>query len=125
MEDMIRVMLVDDHALVRKGLYTLLERQPDMEIVGEAGNGMEAVTLARSICPDVILMDINMPVMNGLEATRLISTEMPGIWIVGLSINDDAETTEAMLEAGAACHLTKSCHSDSIVSVIRNHRKTK
>lgn len=120
MDKKIRVMLADDHGAVRQGLSALIETQPDMEIVGEAADGVEAVSLARKCCPDVILMDINMPEMNGLEATRIISTELPKTQIIGLSINAEAETGAAMLEVGAACHLAKDCDSCSILKAIRN-----
>jgi len=87
--------------------------------VGEAADGVEAVTLARKCCPDVVLMDINMPIMNGLEATRIISAELPQIRIIGLSINDDAETNAAMQAAGAATLVGKDCGSGTLLTVIR------
>lgn len=120
MSTKIRVMLADDHVVVRQGLSALLESQSDIEIVGEAADGLEAVALARRCSPDVILMDINMPKMNGLEATRIISTELPRTRIIGLSINDDAETIAAMQAAGAATHVGKDCGSCTLLTVIRS-----
>jgi len=120
MDHKIRVMLADDHLVVRQGLSALLESQTDIEIVGEAADGVEAVTLARKCCPDVVLMDINMPVMNGLEATRIISAELPQTRIIGLSINDDAETIAAMQAAGAATLVGKDCGSCTLLTVIRS-----
>jgi len=120
MDNKIRVMLADDHRVVRQGLSALIEGQSDMEIVGEAADGVEAVSLARKCSPDVILMDINMPKMNGLEATRIISAELPQTRIIGLSINDDPETIAAMQAAGAANHVGKDCGSRTLLTVIRN-----
>jgi DNA-binding NarL/FixJ family response regulator len=119
MDNKIRVMLADDHMVVRQGLSALIEGQSDMEIVGEAADGVEAVNLARRCSPDVILMDINMPKMNGLEATRIISAELPQTRIIGLSINDDPETIAAMQAAGAANHVGKDCGSRMLLTVIR------
>jgi len=119
MDHKIRVMLADDHMAVRQGLSALLEIQPDIEIVGEAADGAEAVTLARKLNPDVILMDINMPNLDGLEATQLIKAELPSIRIIGLSINAEAETGAAMMDAGAACHLAKDCESCFLLKAIR------
>jgi len=119
MDKKIRVMVVDDQAVIRRGLSALLNGHTDIEIVGEAADGVEAVALARSLFPDVILMDINMPKMNGLEATKIISAEVPCAWIVGLSINDDPETTACMLDAGAAVHLAKGCDCSDLLAAIR------
>jgi PAS domain S-box-containing protein len=116
----IRVMLVDDHAVMRQGLSSLLGHQTDIEIVGEAEDGQAAVELARAINPDVILMDISMPKMNGIEATRAIHPDQPNIRIIGLSMFDAADQAAAMLEAGAAAYLTKSGNSDALLSAIRS-----
>ncbi|HSB54857.1 MAG TPA: response regulator, partial [Gemmatimonadales bacterium] len=101
----LRVLVVDDHALVRRGFATLLAGEPDLEVVGEANNGQRAIEVARQTAPDVILMDINMPVMNGIDATRAIHAESPAIRVIGLSVFDDPEQSDAMRQAGAAGYL--------------------
>jgi|GEM_PF-381208 len=118
--DKIRVMLVDDHEVVRNGLSTLLGIIPDIEVVGESSDGEAAVRMARKILPDVILMDINMPKMNGLEATRLIHSEFPQIRIIILSMYEDHDDAAAALSAGASVFLTKSGSTDKLLAAIRN-----
>ena len=118
-EQTLRVLLVDDHAVMRQGLAALLEGYEDIEVVGEAADGSEAVELARTLRPDVILMDINMPGMNGIEATRVIHSESPGIRILGLSINESAASAGPIKEAGAEAYLSKSSDSEAILQAIR------
>jgi DNA-binding NarL/FixJ family response regulator len=115
----IRVLLVDDHAMVRQDTRELLERQEDLEIVGEAGDGAEAVNLAAQLRPDVILMDVRMPVMNGIEATRRIKAQQPEISILALSAYDDAQFVAAAKEAGACCYLLKNARANELVAAIR------
>jgi signal transduction histidine kinase len=114
-----RVMLVDDHAVMRQGLAALLEDEPDLEIVGQASDGDAAVGLARVVHPDVVLMDINMPIMNGIEATRAIHEEMPEIKIIGLSMFEEAEQAAAMRGAGAIRYMSKSGPARLVVEAIR------
>lgn len=114
----IRVLLVDDHKMVREGFRTLIECDPQIEVAGEAANGEEALEQARLIKPDVVIMDINMPRMNGIEATRRLKQEMPDISIIGLSVHDDRGLTATMLEAGASCYLTKGGQSEELSRAI-------
>jgi PAS domain S-box-containing protein len=115
----IRVMLVDDHAVMRQGLSSLLSLQPDIEIVGQASDGEEAVNLARKIIPDIILMDISMPKMNGIEATRIIHSEFPGIRIIGLSMYTGNGQAVAMINAGASAYQSKGDNTDLLLATIR------
>jgi DNA-binding NarL/FixJ family response regulator/anti-sigma regulatory factor (Ser/Thr protein kinase) len=114
-----RVVLVDDHAVMRQGLAALLADEQDLEIVGEASDGQAALDLARAVHPDVMLMDINMPVMNGIEATRLIHAELTDIRIIGLSMFDEVEQAAAMRSAGAVHYMSKSAPARSVVAAIR------
>ena len=115
----IRLLLVDDHAVVRSGLKMLLANETDVEIVGEAGNGSEAVTLAGSARPDVILMDIGLPDMTGIEAARLIKSKFPKISIVALTIHEDEEYFFKMLEAGASGYVPKRAAPEELLTAIR------
>jgi CheY-like chemotaxis protein len=114
----ITVLLVDDHAMVRQGLRTVMEAFPNIEIVGEASNGNEAVTLVERSRPAVVLMDINMPKLNGIEATARIKTEHPNVAIIGLSVNADSANQEAMKKAGATMLLPKEAVIDELYNAI-------
>jgi PAS domain S-box-containing protein len=115
----IRVLLADDHALFRNGLGRLLKNEPCLEVVGQAADGKEAIELAQKLKPDVILMDISMPKVNGIEATQIIHGQSPGIRIIGLSMYEDQEHWQAMRDAGAADYKTKGCAAAEIVAAIR------
>lgn len=116
---MIKVMLVDDHALVRAGLRRILEDTPDMDVVAEADTGEDAIKLAREHKPEVVLMDINMPGIGGLEATRRLMQYDDGIKIIAVSMYADDPFPGRMLSAGAMGYLTKDCAADEIVVAIR------
>ena len=116
----LRVELVDDHEVVRKGLRLLLEDHADLSVVGEARDGMESVEMARELKPDVIVMDINMPRMNGIEATKLILQELPGTTVVGFSIAIDPYTEQVLKAAGAFGCVTKARAGEEIYTTIIN-----
>jgi DNA-binding NarL/FixJ family response regulator len=112
-------LITDDHKVVRRGLRGFLELDPALEVVGEAGNGEEAVTMARHLEPDVVLMDLLMPVMDGIEATRQIRREMPEVEVVALtSVLEDASVTGA-IRAGAIGYLLKTTDADELCEAIK------
>jgi DNA-binding NarL/FixJ family response regulator len=114
-----RILLADDHKITRQGLRSLLEKQPDMEVVAEAENGRTAVRLAAEMAPDVVIMDITMPDLNGVEATRQILDKSPDIKIIGLSMHSDALFVTEMLKNGAAGYLLKDCAFEELTRAIR------
>jgi PAS domain S-box-containing protein len=116
--DRIRILLVDDHSMVRQGLRTVLDSYPDLEVVGEAADGLDAVAVAERLRPEVVLMDINMPRMNGIEATEQIKTRHPTTVIIGLSVNADRENRQAITKAGAVMLLTKEAAVEELYSAI-------
>ncbi len=118
-EDKIRTLVVDDHTVVRQGISTLLSLYSDIEMVGEAGDGQEAVEKARQLHPDVILMDISMPRMDGIQATRIIRSELPYVRIIGLSMHDKQDQADQMIQAGASAYCTKDGSTDELLSAIR------
>jgi two-component system, NarL family, response regulator LiaR len=115
----IRVMLVDDHNVVRSGLATFLRAYEDLELVAEARNGLEALDLCREKRPDVILMDLMMPEMDGIAATRLILQECPGMKIVAMTSFEEEELVQGVLAAGAISYLIKNVTSDELANAIR------
>ncbi|MFQ5419050.1 MAG: response regulator [Anaerolineae bacterium] len=115
----LRLLLVDDHALVREGVAGLLEAHPDIEIVGEAEDGLQALEKARATMPDAILMDIEMPQCDGLEATRLIKREMPYVKIVILTVHDADERLFEAVRSGAQGYLLKSIGSAELIEMLR------
>ena len=121
----IRVLLVDDHVVMRQGLSRLLQEEEDLEVVGEASNGVEAIEKARQLLPDVILMDFSMPVMDGIDATRIIHEEQPDACIIGLSMYEEQDRSADMLRAGAMAYLTKSGRPETLMSTIRRYRDRK
>jgi NarL family two-component system response regulator LiaR len=115
----IRILLADDHVLVRQGTRELLEQEEDMEVVAEAGDGEEAVQLATRQRPDVAIMDIAMPRLNGIEATKQIKALRPATAVLVLTAYDDDQYIFALLEAGAAGYLLKDVHADELIKAIR------
>jgi len=118
--DIIRVIIAEDHALVREGTRQLIEREPDIEVVGEATNGAEAVALVDALLPDVALVDISMPVMSGIEATERIKSAHPGTAVLVLTAYDDDQYVFALLQAGAAGYLLKDVDSSEVIRAIRS-----
>jgi len=115
----IRVVIADDHALVREGTRQILEDQPGLAVVGEAADGEEAVALASRLRPDVVLMDIAMPRLNGIEATRLIKQASPSTSVLVLTAYDDDQYIYALLDAGAAGYLLKNVRGDELAQAVR------
>jgi DNA-binding NarL/FixJ family response regulator len=115
----IRILLVDDQALFREGLKTLLSVQPDLEVIGEAGNGEEALHLARELHPTVVLMDLQMPVLDGVAATRRLHQEQPDCRVIVLTTFDDDEYVFEGLRAGAVGYLLKDAPSEKLAEAIR------
>jgi PAS domain S-box-containing protein len=115
----IRVVLVDDHIVMREGLAGLLRGEPDITVVGEASDGESGVAVVRQVHPDVVLMDLSMPGMSGIEATRLLQVEMPEVRVIGLSMFEQADRAEAMRRAGAVDYVTKSGPADALLAAIR------
>ena len=118
-DELIRVLVADDHTLFRDGMDRMLKKRPGLRVVGHAGDGREAIDLAEKLKPDVILMDIGMPRVNGIEATRIIHREHPGIRIIGLSMYEDQDRAQAMRDAGACDYKTKGCAFPELISAIR------
>jgi DNA-binding NarL/FixJ family response regulator len=115
----IRMILVDDQLLFRRGLRALFEEEEDFEIVGEASDGREAIDLARTTRPDAILMDINMPICNGVEATRIIKAEQPDVKIVALTVSDDDQDLFEAIKAGAQGYLLKDLRPEELFEMLR------
>ena len=115
----IRVLLADDHRIVREGVRSLLDNEPDMEIVGEAEDGRQALELVSELLPDVIVIDITMPNLNGVDATRQIVQNFPNVKVIALSIHSSRAFVADMLKAGASGYVLKECSFDELVEAIR------
>jgi two-component system response regulator NreC len=119
MEKSIRLILVDDHDVVRTGVKTFLEKQPGLQVIGEAGSGEQAIAILKNLDPDVIVMDITMPGMDGLEATRRIKSLRPECRVLALTVHEDKQYFFEMLAAGASGYITKQAAADELVAAIR------
>jgi len=117
-----RVLVVDDHKIVREGLVGLMQFEPDIEIVGQASDGPQAIELAELLQPDVIVMDVNLGDMSGVEATKRILAKHPNVKVIGLSMHVDKDLAKAMRDAGAAAYLTKGGPSEDLLAAIRAAR---
>lgn len=115
----IRILLADDHKIVRQGLRTLLEKEPDMEVVAEAEDGRASLRLVKELIPQVVIMDVGMPDLNGIEATRQVVAEFPQIKVVALSMHSDRRFVVNMLKAGASAYLLKDSAFEELASAIR------
>ena len=115
----IRILLADDHQMVRDGLRALIEQQPDMELIAEAPDGRSAVELSLRLSPDVVIMDVGLPDLNGVEATRKILAEQPGVKVIGLSMHSDWRYVSGMLEAGAVGYVLKEGAFEELASAVR------
>ena len=119
MKRKIRILLADDHKLVRQGFRLILASQEDMEVVGETGNGREAVELSKSLKPDVVLMDVTMPELNGIEATRRIREASPHIRVLALSVHRDSVYVREIVRAGAEGYLLKESADTDLLAAVR------
>jgi DNA-binding NarL/FixJ family response regulator len=112
-------LIADDHKIIRDGLKTLIDKEVGMKVIAEAENGLETVRLVQKLRPNVVIMDVSMPDMNGVDATRKIMEETPGVRIVGLSMHSDRHYVLGMLEAGASGYLLKDCAFEELTKAIR------
>jgi DNA-binding NarL/FixJ family response regulator len=113
-----RLVLADDHHLLRRGFRSLLSGEPDLEVVGEASNGMEAIEMCRRLRPDLILMDVRMPEMDGITATRRIKEEQPGVGVLVVTMHDNPDYLLEALDAGAAGYVLKDAPADRLISAV-------
>jgi DNA-binding NarL/FixJ family response regulator len=115
----LRVLLADDHAVVREGLKVLINTQPDMEVVGEAADGVAALAAARSLRPDILVVDVSMPEMTGAQATQALKAERPEVKVLALSVHQDQSYLRSLLEAGASGYILKRAAAHELVHAIR------
>jgi len=114
----IQILITDDHQLFREGIVNLLAAAPEIKIVGQAGNGLEAIEMSRTLNPDVVIMDLSLPVINGVDATRILHQELPAIRILVLSMHADKHFIKEALEAGASGYLSKNCTYSQLIDAI-------
>ena len=115
----VRIILAEDHRITREGLVNLLQERPDMEVVGEAENGREAVKLASELSPDLVIMDVTLPDLNGIDATRIITSGSNNTKVIALSMYSDKQFVQGMIQAGASGYLLKDCAFEELVSAIQ------
>ncbi len=115
----IRILVADDHKIVREGLIALLQKNSQLQVVGEAENGRQAVQLAAELRPEVVIIDIGMPDLNGIEATRQIVADHPGVKVIALSMHSDKRFVKGMLKAGASGYLLKYCATEELLTAIQ------
>jgi two-component system, NarL family, response regulator NreC len=115
----LRILLAEDHEMVREGLRSLVNAQPDMEVIGEAGNGQAAIERARELAPDIIIMDVSMPRMNGLQATEKLKRDLPHVKVLALTRHTDTGFLQQLFRAGASGYVLKQSTSDELVRAIR------
>lgn len=120
-ERTIRLVIVDDHRVLQESLALLLDRQTDMEVVGVAGDGASAAQVVAAALPDVVLMDVSLPDMSGVEATRAVLAAAPSVRVIGLSMHDEDGVMQAMREAGAVAYRLKDGPADLLLAAIREH----
>ena len=113
-----KVLIADDHGIVRQGLASLINKQPDIEVVGEAKDGREALDLARELSPDIVIMDVSMPNLNGADATRLILSDNPGIRVIALSMHTEKRVIRDIIQAGAIAYVLKSYMFDELTKAL-------
>ncbi len=116
----VKILIADDHQAMRETLKTLLAQDKNLEVIGEAGNGKEAIESAKALHPDVVIMDIAMPVMNGIDATKILLHEMPGLQVIGLTMYSNHHFINSMMDAGASTVLSKDTLYQEILYAIRS-----
>ncbi len=121
----IKVLIAEDHKIVREGLCALLSKEADIKVIAEAEDGSTAVQLARELLPDIVVMDIGLPNLNGIEATRQIVASVPGVKVIALSMHSYRRYILEMLKAGAKAYLLKDCAFEEMVQAVRNVKKNK
>jgi two-component system, NarL family, response regulator NreC len=114
-----RVLIADDHRIVRDGLRALLEKQADINVVADAENGRATVQMALRLKPEIVIMDVSMPDLNGIDATRLIVSQLPGVRVIGLSMHSDRRFVAQMFKAGASAYLLKDCAFEELFRAVR------
>ncbi|MCW8346988.1 response regulator transcription factor [Vibrio sp. ZSDZ65] len=119
MDEPIKVVIVDDHQVVLEGFIARLEREPDIEVIATASNGLEAVDVVKSYQPDVVLMDVSMPIMNGIEATQLLKEERPETKVLMLTMHDNREYIMKVMQAGAVGYMLKEISAEKMVQAIK------
>ncbi len=118
MTGLLTILLVEDHALIREGLKLLINNQADMRVIGEVGDGDQAVKMALELKPDVVLMDITLPVLNGVQATRMLHEKNPEIKVLGLTVHEDSGYLQEMIQSGASGYVLKRAAADDLIHAI-------